>query len=89
MTVTGDAVQTGPVPRQHLPVRTLRPTRATWPLWAMTAGMPLAYLLGVHSVVWCLPGLVFGVRILSDRSVRFPRSSLPLVVFLGWAAANG
>jgi hypothetical protein len=50
----------------------------------MTAGMPLAYVIGIHGFVWCLPALVFGLRIASDREVRFPRSSLPLVVFLGW-----
>jgi hypothetical protein len=77
VTVTGDAL--APVAK-----RTLRPTKATWPIWAMTAGMPLAYLAGVQGVVWCLPGIVLGARILSDRNVRFPKSSIPLILFLGW-----
>lgn len=84
MTATGDAVDAEPVPRRRAPGRSLRPTRATWPLWAITVGMPLAWLIGVHGFVWVLPGVVLGARILSDRSVRFPRSSIPLVLFLGW-----
>jgi hypothetical protein len=84
VTVTGDAVGADPVPRRRAAARTLKPTKATWPLWAMTAGMPIAYVIGIHGFVWCLPALVFGLRIASDRDVRFPRSSLPLIVFLGW-----
>jgi hypothetical protein len=83
VTVAGDAVVADPVPRRVQ--RTLRPTKATWPIWAMTAGMPLAFILGVQGVVWCLPGIVLGARILSDRNVRFPRSTIPLILFLGWA----
>lgn len=83
MTAAGSAVAADPVPRRSAG-RTLRPTRATWPLWSFTAGMPLAFLLGVHGFVWCLPALVFGARILADRSTRFPRSSIPLILFLGW-----
>lgn len=85
MTATGQARSAQPTPQAPAaPVRSLRPTRATWPLWAFTAGMPLAYVLGIHGFVWCLPGLVFGARILSDRTTRFPRTSLPLIGFLGW-----
>lgn len=62
----------------------LRPTRAGWPVWAFTAGMPLAFLIGLHGFVWCLPAVVFGARILADRSTRFPPSSILLVAFLGW-----
>ena len=83
MTVTGDALVAGPVPRPPA-ARNLRPTKATWPLWAMTAGMPLAYLIGVQGFVWCLPAVVLGARILADRTVRFPRTTIPLIVFLGW-----
>lgn len=83
MTVTGEAVDAAPFVRPG-PLRNLRPTRATWPLWAMTAGMPFAYLLGIQGFVWCLPALVLGSRILADRNVRFPKSSIPLLVFLGW-----
>ena len=62
----------------------LRPSRATWPIWAVTAGMPLVYLTGTQGVVWAVPAVVLGARILSDPQARFPRSSIPLIVFLGW-----
>ncbi len=65
--------------------RRLRPTRSGWPVWAFTAGMPLAFLVGVHGFVWCLPGLVFGARIVADRTARIPPSSILLAAFLGWA----
>ena len=65
--------------------RRFGPTLAGWPVWAFTAGMPLAFLLGVHGFVWCLPGLVFGARILADRSARIPPSSVLLLAFLGWS----
>lgn len=84
MTVTGDAVDADPLPRRSTPARSYRPTKATWPLWAITVGMPFAWLLGLHGFVWVLPALVFGVRILADPEVRFPRSSIPLVAFLAW-----
>jgi hypothetical protein len=46
--------------------------------------MPLAFLLGIHGFVWAVPGVVLGARILSDRSTTFPRSTIPLLAFLGW-----
>lgn len=73
-----------PVPGRRPAARTLRPTKATWPIWAITAGMPVAFLLGLQGVVWALPAVVLGARILSDRTVRFPRSTLPLIGFLAW-----
>ena len=85
MTEAGGAVHATADRTLHAPRRSLRPTLAGWPIWAMTAAMPLAYVVGVHGFVWCIPAVVFGARILSDRTVRFPRSSLPLVLFLGWA----
>ena len=85
MTITGDAVDVDPAPLRSPTARTLRPTRTTWPIWAMTAGMPLAYLVGVQGLVWCLPAVVFGARIWADRAnVRFPRSSIALILFLTW-----
>jgi hypothetical protein len=93
VTVTGGAVAGAPASGEGRPAgatpppyrRTLKPTVATWPIWCITAGMPIMFLLGVHGFVWALPGLVLGARLLSDREVRFPRSSLPMLAFLAWA----
>jgi hypothetical protein len=84
VTVAGDAPTVDAIPEPGAPSRTLRPNRTTWPIWTITAGMPVSFILGIHGFVWALPGLVLGARILSDRSSRFPRSTLPLVAFLGW-----
>jgi hypothetical protein len=89
VTATGDAppapVASGAgVPPPRRTIRWLLPDRATWPLWACTAGMPFSYLIGFHGFSWCIPGVVLGVRILTDRTVRFPRSTLPMIVFMGW-----
>lgn len=65
--------------------RWLLPDRATWPLWAFTAGMPVAYAFGLQGFVWSLPAIVFGIRILTDRTARFPRSTIPMVMFVGWS----
>jgi hypothetical protein len=67
--------------RRH---RSLRPNRATWPIWALSAGMPLAFLLGVHGLVWPLAGVVLAARVLLHRGTRFPWSTVPLVVFVCW-----
>jgi hypothetical protein len=84
VTVTGDALPVDTAREPQAPGRSLRPNRTTWPIWLFTAGMPLSFVLGIHGFVWALPGLVLGARILSDRSTRFPRSTLPLVAFLCW-----
>ena len=72
------------VPVASPPRRTLRPTKATWPLWAITAGMPLAFLLGVHGVVWPITAVVLSARILLHRETRFPWTTVPLVLFICW-----
>lgn len=69
-----------PTPRR----RTLRPNRATWPLWAITAGMPLAFLVGVHGVVWPIAAIVLSLRVLLHGKTRFPWSTVPLVLFVCW-----
>ena len=69
-----------PTPRR----RTLRPNRATWPLWAITAGMPLAFLVGVHGVVWPIAAIVLSLRVLLHGETRFPWSTVPLVLFVCW-----
>ncbi len=86
MTVAGRATEAASEPPVAPPSRwrTLRPDKASWPLWAFTAGLPLTYTLGLHGVAWCLPAFVFGARILANRSTRFPRSSVPLLVLVGW-----
>ena len=47
--------------------------------------MPLAFLIGLHGFVWCVPAVVFGARIVADRTARIPPSSVLLAAFLGWA----
>jgi hypothetical protein len=86
MTLTGEAepLTAAPVAAPHRPAKGYWPNRTTWPLWACTAGMPFAYVLGLHGLVWSVPGLVLGARLLSNRNTRFPRTSILLVVFLGW-----
>ena len=89
MTVTGEArhADAAPVARPTRPARGIRhywPNRTTWPLWVCTAGMPFAWMLGLHGIAWCMPGLVFGARILSDKNTRFPKTTIPLVGFLTW-----
>lgn len=94
MTATGEApvaagaTAAGPVasgtPNRPPARRWLLPDRATWPLWGFTAGMPVAYAFGLHGFVWSLPAIVFGLRIIADRTTRFPRSSIPMVAFVGW-----
>jgi len=64
--------------------RTLRPTRATWPLWGITAGMPAMFLLGFHGLIWPLVGVVLLVRVLTSRKTVFPWSTVPLVIFVLW-----
>lgn len=58
--------------------------RVAWPLWLITAGTAPAMAVGIHGISWMLPGLVFGSRILAHRGTRFPRSSIPLVILVGW-----
>lgn len=85
MTTVGQPSVAGAEPATRTPARrSYRPDRATWPIWAFTAGLPAAYLLGVHGLAYNVPAFVFGVRILSKRSTWFPRSTIPLIVFVCW-----
>jgi hypothetical protein len=83
MTATGHARSAEPTPQApaRCRSRSLRPTqgdvaavvRSRRACRSPTCSACTAF-------VWCLPGVVFGARILSDRTVRFPRtSSLPLI----------
>ncbi|MCU1351910.1 MAG: hypothetical protein JWM05_1119 [Acidimicrobiales bacterium] len=58
---------------------------ADWPLWALTAGMPLLFLTGFQGLAWGLPCLILGPMLLRRSSVRIPRSALWLALFCGWA----
>lgn len=86
MTAPGGAtaVADGPpvAPGSHR--RTLRPDRATWPIWLFTAGLPVSFVLGIHGIAWPLCAVVLGGRILANPTTRFPRTSIPLLILLGW-----
>ncbi|MCU1455551.1 MAG: hypothetical protein JWN46_3697, partial [Acidimicrobiales bacterium] len=56
-----------------------------WPIWALTVGMPVLFLVGLQGLAWSLPFVVFGTALVSRPSVRVPRSALWLVLFCGWA----
>lgn len=88
MTTVGEPVVApveAPAPPEQVPYRrTLRPTSADWPLWAITAGMPAMFLLGFHGLIWPLTALVLLVRVLRHRETVYPWSSIPLVVFVVW-----
>lgn len=65
--------------------RTYRPDRASWPIWIITAGLPVAYLVGLHNLAYNVTGLVVALRIIRRRTTRIPGSAIPLVLFCGWA----
>lgn len=79
-TVVADGPADAPEPRR----RTLRPDRASWPIWLFTAGLPIAFVLGIHGVAWPAASLVLGVRILANPKTRFPRTSIPLLILVCW-----
>ena len=86
MTTVGEPIApANPTHSGTAPRRSYRPDRATWPIWGFTAGMPVAYALGLHGLAFNLPALVFGARIIARRNTRFPRSTIPLIAFCGWA----
>jgi O-antigen ligase len=59
--------------------------RPEWPIAAICAGMPLAFLIGVHGFVWILPALVFGPQLLLRREpILIPRSAIPLLLLVAW-----
>ncbi len=56
-----------------------------WPLIVICAGMPFTFLLGIHSLVWVLPVVVFGVQLAVQREpIIIPRSVLPLLFLVLW-----
>ena len=49
------------------------------------AGMPFAFLLGIHGLVWILPAVVFGPQLLVRREpIVIPRSAIPLLLLVAW-----
>lgn len=88
MTTVGEPgvapVDPDPPTRRPARIRTLRPTRATWPLWAITAGMPLMFLIGAHGLVWPVVSVVLLLRLVRHREATFPWTSAPLVLFVCW-----
>lgn len=84
MTTTRPVDLRAEVPTEAPGRRTLRPNRATWPLWIITAGMPLAFVVGVHGVVWPITAVVLAGRVLLHRETRLPWSTVPLVIFVCW-----
>jgi polysaccharide biosynthesis protein PslJ len=65
--------------------RTLRPTRADWPLWLVTAGLPVAFVLGFHGLAWPFVAVVLGLRLVGHSDTRVPWSAVPLALYLGWS----
>lgn len=61
------------------------PTPATWPLWLITAGMPVTFLLGLHGLAWPLVAVVLTIRVIRHRPARLPWSTVPLLIFVCWA----
>lgn len=74
-------VEKAPMPRR---APSWRRPGAWWPLWALTVGMPLLYLTGLHGLAWSLPGIVFGVQVVAMR-MWFPPRAAWLLLFCGWA----
>lgn len=61
--------------------------RLAWPLVACTAALPLAFAFGLQGVVWTLPAVVLGVRLLLVRrpladDLRVPGAVWALAAFL-------
>jgi hypothetical protein len=70
------------------PRRRWLPNRATWPLWIMTAGMPVMFLVGFHGLCFPLAAVVLGARILKHPKTIFPWACLPLFLFVVWATLS-
>ena len=65
--------------------------RLAWPILACTAAMPLAFAFGLQGLVWTLPALVLGLRLLLVRrpladDLRVPGAAWALAAFLAVAA---
>ena len=47
--------------------------------------MPVTYLAGMQGLAWPLVAVVLSLRLLRARTAVFPWTTVPLVVFVGWA----
>lgn len=73
-----------------------RPARAhvaipgqLWPLVALSIGLPPLFLLGLGSVAWVLPGIVFGAALVRTRGVRVPLGGGLLIALIFWILLSG
>jgi len=70
------------------PVRVAIPT-SLWPLIVLSLGLPALFLVGLASVAWSLPGLVFGAALLVRRGVAARPGSGLLVALVAWVLLSG
>lgn len=82
------ALTTAADARHPAPGRVQIPS-SLWPLAALSFGLPPLYLLGLASVSWALPGIVFGGALLRQRGVRYARGSGLLLALVLWIGLTG
>ena len=57
---------------------------AAWPLYALLYGYPLWWVLGMQAFIWPLLAVPMATWLLRRRSVRVPRATGLLLLFLAW-----
>lgn len=62
--------------------------RSAWPIVVCTAALPIMFLVGLHGLIWAVPGVVLSLRLLRRPATRIPGSALLLLVALAWMAAS-
>ena len=78
------------VPTLDQPVAPLRRARAgshfaaAWPVYALFAGYPLWWALGLQAFIWPLAAVPMALALLRRRSVSVPRGAGFLLLFLVW-----
>ena len=71
MSASGGASAAGPAPAAAPERGRWLPTRADWPLWCLTGGMPVTYLAGMQGLAWPLVAVVLSLRLLRARTAVF------------------